>query len=108
MIPRKLDWPVGGGIFWLNGWYCFVSVDIGRKQKVGSESELWPTNLGARYLQDYACLTDEARLHDFRCPSAGYLSIFAQLSTWWNFPDALHEVQLQDSRLERHFFFFSL
>ncbi|KAL3486647.1 hypothetical protein BJX62DRAFT_17625 [Aspergillus germanicus] len=88
MIPRKLDWPVGGGIFWLNG----------------SESELWPTNLDAGYLQDYACLTDEARLHDFRCPSAGYLSIFAQLSTWWNFPDALHEVQLQDSSIRKIFY----
>lgn len=22
MIPRQMDWPVGGGIYWLNGhWY---------------------------------------------------------------------------------------
>ncbi|KAL2822272.1 hypothetical protein BDW59DRAFT_149635 [Aspergillus cavernicola] len=88
MIPRKLDWPVGGGIFWLNG----------------SESELWPTNLDAEYLQDYICLTDEARLHDFRCPSAGYLPLFSHLSTWWNFPDALHEVQLQDSSIRKVFY----
>ncbi|KAL4916167.1 hypothetical protein BDW62DRAFT_186929 [Aspergillus aurantiobrunneus] len=80
MIPRKLEWPAGGGIFWLNG----------------SESELWPTNLDAAYLEDYSCSTDEDRLHNPKCPSAGYLSLSSYLSTWWTFPQALHDVQLQD------------
>lgn len=80
--------------------FCFLQT-LAADRTAGSESELWPTNLDADYFQDYNCLTDEARLHDFRCPSAGYLPLFSHLSTWWNFPDALHEVQLQDSKLAR-------
>lgn len=35
MIPRKLEWPVGGGIFWINGWrfesrYFLLSTDLSR------------------------------------------------------------------------------
>ncbi|KAM0813383.1 hypothetical protein AB5N19_13376 [Seiridium cardinale] len=70
---RILDWPVGGGVFWLNG----------------SDAQLWPTELDNNYMPDYShrCSSADNILYDSKCPSSGFLPLYQHFSTFWNFPD---------------------
>ncbi|KAJ0161446.1 hypothetical protein CTA2_6193 [Colletotrichum tanaceti] len=88
MIPRMMDLPTGGSIFWLNG----------------SESQLRPAVLDADLLLDHDCSADQARLHDFACPSAGFLPLYYHYSRRFNFVENLYKLQLQDSTLTKNMF----
>ncbi|KAF4948405.1 hypothetical protein FSARC_13756, partial [Fusarium sarcochroum] len=85
MVPRTLDWAVGGGIFWLNG----------------SDAENWPSEIGADYYNDWDCSTIDAQLADPKCPSAGFLALCNHYSNWWNFQDVAFDFQLQDQNLRK-------
>ncbi|KAK9423291.1 hypothetical protein SUNI508_04185 [Seiridium unicorne] len=88
MIPRILDWPIGGGVYWL----------------YGSEARLFPTYLDSDYMADYplGCRSAYNSLFDPKCPSAGYLSLQQHFNSWWNYPDSnMIEVDIQDFEMRK-------
>ncbi|KAH8894664.1 hypothetical protein GQ53DRAFT_643452 [Thozetella sp. PMI_491] len=85
MMPRKQDWPVGGGIFWLNG----------------SDEQLWPRHLDADYYAELNCSSGEARFSDSRCPSAGFLPLLQHYTTWWNDQSTAFGFELLDKNLRK-------
>ncbi|KAI6752362.1 hypothetical protein HG530_013731 [Fusarium avenaceum] len=68
MIPRQLDWPVGGGVYWLNG----------------SDEQLWPTYLNADYYSQVNCTLEGGQFTDNKCPSQGFVAIYQHFISWWN------------------------
>ncbi|KAH7011116.1 hypothetical protein EDB80DRAFT_762470 [Ilyonectria destructans] len=84
MIPRQMDWPVGGGIYWLNG----------------SDEQLWPTNLDADFYSDMNC-SHEAQFYDNRCPGAGFAPLHQYFSTWWNHLNTGFSFELRDWRIRK-------
>lgn len=54
---------------------------------LGSASQIWPTDLHANSLQNYDCLSDNAKIFDPACPSAGYPAVYQHFSNWWSYPD---------------------
>ncbi|KAJ8131807.1 hypothetical protein O1611_g1812 [Lasiodiplodia mahajangana] len=67
IIPRMIPWPVGGGIFWLNG----------------SDTQLWPAYLDKEYLGTVDCSTIQNQLTSPWCPSYGFQSLQQLFGTWW-------------------------
>lgn len=84
MIPRRLEYPIGGSIFWLSG----------------GEEQLWPTTLTADYYKERDC-SPEQTLVDQSCPGYGYPSLFSHYSRWWNFQDEDFEFQVSDGHLRK-------
>ncbi|KAL6359106.1 hypothetical protein LRP88_09306 [Fusarium phalaenopsidis] len=68
MIPRKMDWPVDGGIYWLNG----------------SDDQLWPKFLDAAYYSEINCTFETSQFTDNRCPSHSLLPMYQHFISWWN------------------------
>ncbi|KAF4977198.1 hypothetical protein FZEAL_6226 [Fusarium zealandicum] len=85
MIPRTLDWPVGGGIYWLNG----------------SEQQLWPTTLNADYYSEIDCGLEDSQFTDNRCPSQGFLSLYQHFSSWWNNYNTGYSFELRDGFMRK-------
>ncbi|KAL0929843.1 uncharacterized protein CTRU02_215273 [Colletotrichum truncatum] len=85
MIPRMMDLPIGGSIFWLNG----------------SQSQLWPDVLEADLSLVNDCSAGQERLHRFRCPSAGFLPLYSYYSQWFNFAENVYKIQLEESTLTK-------
>ncbi|TPX13527.1 uncharacterized protein E0L32_005998 [Thyridium curvatum] len=88
MIPRVMEWPAGGMVYWLNG----------------SEAQIWPTRLDAHYLEGYNCSSDYSRIHNYKCPSSGFTALRAHLWTWWQFPERPYQVTLQDETMRKVFY----
>ncbi|RSL68006.1 hypothetical protein CEP54_002914 [Fusarium duplospermum] len=80
MIPRKMDWPVGGGIYWLNG----------------SDDQLWPRFLDAAYYSEINCTIDTGQFTDNRCPSHGFLRMYQHFISWWNGYNTGYAFELND------------
>ncbi|KAM5352797.1 hypothetical protein ACJ41O_005519 [Fusarium nematophilum] len=87
MIPRVLEWPVGGGIFWLNG----------------SDAELWPTTLNASYYS-VDCSDKNLQLTDSRCPGSGFLPLYKHFTTFWNYHDTGYSVELSDKWMRKEMY----
>ncbi|RSL74071.1 hypothetical protein CEP51_011664 [Fusarium floridanum] len=85
MIPRQKDWPVGGGIYWLNG----------------SSEQLWPTNLTADYYSEANCTHQDVQFVDNRCPSAGFLPLYHYYEHWWNHLNAGFSFELRDFNMRK-------
>lgn len=84
MIPRRLEFPVGGSIFWL----------------IGGDEDLWPTTLNASYYSQTDC-SPEQSLRDKACPAFGFAALHGHYSRWWNFQDGDHEFHLGDGFLRK-------
>ncbi|KAF5021212.1 hypothetical protein F66182_6751 [Fusarium sp. NRRL 66182] len=68
MVPRILEWPVGGGVFWLNG----------------SQEQLWPTLLNADYYSEVDCTLGAGQFTNNKCPAQGFFAIYQHFFSWWN------------------------
>jgi hypothetical protein len=86
MIPRRIEHPVGGSVFWLSG----------------SDEELWPTTLSADSYSTSHC-SPEKTLTDWACPGYGLASLLSHYSTWWNhmYQDMAYDFQLNDGFLRK-------
>ncbi|KAI0436157.1 hypothetical protein F4803DRAFT_572944 [Xylaria telfairii] len=84
IIPRMIPWPVGGGIFWLNG----------------SDTQLWPTYLDKEYLETVNCSTIQNRLTSPWCPSYGFESLQPLFGTWWG-PEPHSQFDQQGSEIRK-------
>ncbi|CVL12367.1 uncharacterized protein FPRN_07121 [Fusarium proliferatum] len=80
MIPRKIDWPVGGGIYWLNG----------------SDDQLWPRFLDAAYHSEINCTLETGQFTDNRCPSHSFLPMYQHFISWWNGYNTGYGFELND------------
>ncbi|KAJ4312864.1 hypothetical protein N0V84_009718 [Fusarium piperis] len=80
MIPRRIDWPVGGGIYWLNG----------------SDEQLWPKFLDASYYSEINCTLETGQFFDNRCPSHGFLPMYQHFISWWNGYSTGYAFELND------------
>ncbi|KAI8719899.1 hypothetical protein NCS52_00772200 [Fusarium sp. LHS14.1] len=80
MIPRRMDWPVGGGVYWLNG----------------SDDQLWPKFLDAAYYSQIDCTLEAGQFTDNRCPSHGFLPMYQHFTSWWNGYGAGYTFELND------------
>ncbi|PNP59716.1 hypothetical protein FNYG_14847 [Fusarium nygamai] len=80
MIPRKIDWPVGGGIYWLNG----------------SDDQLWPKFLDAAYYSEINCTLETGQFTDNRCPSHSFLPMYQHFISWWNGYNTGYGFELND------------
>ncbi|KAF5008354.1 hypothetical protein FDECE_5397 [Fusarium decemcellulare] len=101
MIPRRKDWPVGGGIYWLNGednksWLCSRLTIYG-----GSSAQLWPTSLTADYYTGANCTQKGVQFIDNRCPAAGFLSLYQYYDLWWNHLNTGFSFELRDSNMRK-------
>ncbi|KAI8714884.1 hypothetical protein NCS52_01209300 [Fusarium sp. LHS14.1] len=85
MIPISQDWPVGGGIFWLNG----------------SNDQLWPTNLDTGYYAGVNCSDQTVYFLDNRCPAAGFLPLYQHYNTWYKRQNTGYSFELRDSNLRK-------
>ena len=85
MIPTQKDWLGGGAIWWLNG----------------TDPELWPTDIGSGFFEDYNCSTDQQRFADPVCPSAGYEPLHQHYSTWWEMESGPFQFEILDSNLRK-------
>ncbi|KAI5457074.1 hypothetical protein BGZ63DRAFT_417405 [Mariannaea sp. PMI_226] len=85
MVPRIMDWSIGGGIFWMNG----------------SDAQLWPTYLDASYYSDFNCSDEWADIMDPRCASAGFAPLSQHYTMSWTYSDAPVEFELQDRNLRK-------
>ncbi|KAH7153476.1 hypothetical protein EDB81DRAFT_882413 [Dactylonectria macrodidyma] len=68
---------------------------------LGSNEQLWPSRLDAGYYAEWNCSTGDAQLLDPRCPSGGFHSFYNHYLTWWNYPDAPIDFELQDQSLRK-------
>lgn len=117
MIPRMLDWPVGGGMFWLNGTLLIYSLydcrctmlleqalnQLTFHSPLGSDAQLWPSSLDAEYVSsEWDCTSSEAQLLDPKCPSAGFLPLYQHFYMWWNAAQQKRiQVPLQDYSIRK-------
>lgn len=63
---------------------------------------MWPSVLNNSTLEGYDCSTDDARLTDPSCPSAGYQAIYSHVDTWQSAPiHYLGTIDLFDSRIRK-------
>ncbi|KAM0548164.1 hypothetical protein ACHAPJ_009962 [Fusarium lateritium] len=85
MIPRELDWPVGGGVYWLNG----------------SDEQLCPTYLDADYYSDVNCTIEGGQFTDNKCPSQGFLAIYQHFLSWWNSYVTGYSFELKDDYIRK-------
>ncbi|KAH6662432.1 hypothetical protein F5X68DRAFT_178265 [Plectosphaerella plurivora] len=86
MTPRIVEFPAGGGIFWLNS----------------SPAHLWPTTLNASYYDGADCSTDQLRMWNTECPSAGFTSLFSHVSTWASADGASeYSIEVQDANIRK-------
>ncbi|KAI3322029.1 hypothetical protein HD806DRAFT_500794 [Xylariaceae sp. AK1471] len=84
IIPRMIPWPVGGGIFWLNG----------------SDTQLWPTYLDKEYLETGNCSTIQNGLTSPWCPSYGFESLQPLFGSWWG-PEPHSQFDQQGSEIRK-------
>ncbi|KAI8633335.1 hypothetical protein F5Y19DRAFT_490508 [Xylariaceae sp. FL1651] len=84
IIPRMIPWPVGGGIFWLNG----------------SDTQIWPAYLDKEYLENVNCSTIQNRLTSPWCPSYGFESLQPLFGTWWG-PEPHSQFDQQGSDIRK-------
>ncbi|KXJ86020.1 hypothetical protein Micbo1qcDRAFT_219865 [Microdochium bolleyi] len=69
MLPRVMEWPVGGAIMPLNK----------------TEAQLWPSVLDSRYAEDLVtCRNVTENLRDAQCPAAGFLSLQNNFARNWS------------------------
>ncbi|KAH6892453.1 hypothetical protein B0T10DRAFT_605187 [Thelonectria olida] len=85
MVPRTMEWAIGGGIFWMNG----------------SEEQIWPTYLDDQYYREFECGDEWRQTMDPRCPSAGFIPLSQHYTIWWSLSDAPFEFEIQDSNLRK-------
>ncbi|KAK4675912.1 hypothetical protein QC764_506510 [Podospora pseudoanserina] len=90
MIPRIMDLPVGGSVFWLNG----------------TEKDLWPSILDGSYLADYDCSTPDKQLYDPACPSSNFLPLHQHYSNApLKFETELIQLEMVDPKIRKAVYF---
>ncbi|KAH7250825.1 hypothetical protein B0J15DRAFT_561386 [Fusarium solani] len=87
MIPRTLDWDIGGGVFWLNG----------------SDAQLWPTRLNSDYYSEVDCTTGAGPFLNRQCPSFGFLYLYQHFASWW-IPHTGHKYELRDGFIRKNIY----
>lgn len=70
----------------------------------GTDTQLWPTSISTDSLAGYKCDTQDQKLYDARCPSAGYLSIFQHFANWNNRkPTRKTSFEISDAQVRKTF-----
>ncbi|KAF4966350.1 hypothetical protein FSARC_5978 [Fusarium sarcochroum] len=85
MIPRELEWPVGGGVYWLNG----------------SDEQPWPTYLDAGYYSEVNCNIEGGQFTDNKCPSQGFMAMHQHFLSWWNSYNTGYSFELKDDFIRK-------
>ncbi|KXJ85447.1 hypothetical protein Micbo1qcDRAFT_209995 [Microdochium bolleyi] len=83
MLPREMEWPVGGGILTLNK----------------TEAQLWPTLFNAIDELESFCKTSDHRLNRRWCPSSGFVSLDRTFSRHWHVHRDYQQFRVDDGYL---------
>ncbi|KAJ1334020.1 hypothetical protein MN608_04018 [Microdochium nivale] len=83
MLPREMEWPVGGGILTLNK----------------TEAQLWPTSFDAIDELEPFCKTSDHRLNRRWCPSSGFISLVRSFSRHWHVHRDYQQFRVDDGYL---------